>query len=514
MIQDNNRLSMNEWIAVGRSFPKIRANSMLIQDDSLPMLPKVTSTERPIKGKIEYRTRSSITSDLDIRIKGCIGKNLTSKGKQEQIESTSGSQFLKIDSEVKVLDSKPLNKDNKDDYSTYLGTSEVEKTIQQRLEEIKKIGGEVPVELRVDLFKSLLVIDQKSPESVLSKTLRDIFDLDLQFIKRTLQTKWKTKTEQAKKAIEKIDAFLQFQPLPEEMTFQEHTFYCFCFAVFMSNLDISDIENEINVQMMPFQKGMVKPEGKWTPKNELENQNYVKFICDVSDTGLAGIKDINQLTSMRVDNKTSRFCGVRLITVSCAEKVNFEGTEDYGSLTAFKHSFINAGFLKYAYQKNPKRYWECMENIGIMNEYIQMDPTIPEGGLLRAQVEGALFMWTHELTNSVFIHGWPWSFPKRPILLKGQYYTTPQMILKWSEKFIMVPSKFSKEISKDGELLHSFGIKMQGLTIKMSDQDRVKEIMRHLDFGFEYLEKNFGKLFGRQNNGGAITKNLTSFKSV
>lgn len=491
----------NDWEVI--EFP-ISTKEKINDDEKLQNLPQMYSdSTSSTPSENVSASCSSSPSNIDTRMMSVVENTKA----QFLVQSTELPKAFKLDeSEVKVVASNPICRTE---------SPLTEKTLLQKLEEIRKHEGSIPVpaDLRIDLFKTLLVVNPKLPERVPSKILREIYDLDLQFIRYALRNEWKTKTEEAEKALKNIYVFLSTNAPSEEMTFFEHSYYCFCFSSLMSGIEVCDLEKEYDTQMHTMLKGVVHPIGKWTPKTELEDQKYAKYICDVSSTGLASIPSMNHLASFRV-NQESPFCGVRLMAVACAENVGFDGIEDSGSLKVFKHDFIHAGFLKYAMQTNPKRFWDCMEKIGVMIESINADPNIPEGSLLRAQVEGAFFMWTHELTTSVFVHGWPRRFPKKQILLGGQYASVPQMLLRWSAKFKIIPGIFAKEINNEAEMLQSLGIEMQGLKddSKMSDHGRVKEIMRHLSPGYEYLDKNFGRLYGHQNSLVALFKRWIPFK--
>jgi hypothetical protein len=374
----------------------------------------------------------------------------------------------------------------------------VEGVFQKRLGEIKEKNRIVSSDLRLDVFKYLMYRDAVHPEKVCSPYVREFFNIDLDVMKRNLE-QWKNKSDLAQKALANIDAFLECREIPGEISFRDHAYYFFCLAAIISGIDPNDVDEEYNKQMHTMVKGVVHPSGEWTPRSEIENQDYAKFIFHVSKTGLASVNKVNEMNSLRL-NANSPFCAIRLVAVACAETVGFDGIEDCGALAVLIHDFIHAGFMKYAFHTNQERFIECLEKLGVMHEEIQRDPDLPQESILKKQVEAAFFMWTHELTTSIFVHGWPRRLPKSQPLLGGTYASAPQILLRWGAKFNLLPQIFAKEIETEMNILSSLGLELQGLTdSSMSEHDKIKEVMDHLNCGYAYLHTKFGEYYGHQN---------------
>jgi len=386
------------------------------------------------------------------------------------------------------------------DIATDSNVNAVEKIFLEKLDVLKNKRKAIPAELRLDVFKSLLKDEPEKPELVPSKIVRAFFDFDLSFVKQSLQG-WKIKTVQAQKALKNIQDFFAPRCISEEMSFKEHAYYCFCLSAFMSGINPEDLDREFDRELHTMVKGVIHPKqdkwNKWTLKNVVEDQSYAKFIFHVSGSGLARIQLLNYMASFRLEER-SKFCAVRLVAVPCAEEVGFDGIEDCGSIKVLIHDFIHAGFMKYAYETDPERYWEGLEKIGLMLEYIRQD--LADGSQLRNQVEAAFFMWSHELTTSVFVDGWPRSLPEPKWYYGGLYTSGPQILLRITSKINFIPELFAKEIENEEKLLQSLGMEIKGLEDdKMSEHEKVKEIMSLLDPGYKYLADHFKDFYGHRH---------------
>jgi hypothetical protein len=436
-----------------------------------------------------------------------VNKNLCKLTKPATLSpSATKTKLQKIeDFTEKAKSNQTVQNNGKVDYARLFNDPRItnknslETDIQIQLDELKKKKFAVPADLRLELFKHLMKTIPQTTERVPSKIVRMIFDYDLDYIISALQ-KWQTKPEQAKKALEKIEEFLKLQQLPDEMSFQEHAYYCFCLSALMSGTDLKDLDKEYDAQLHTMVRGVIHPEGKWSVKSVLEDQRYAKFIFHVSKKGLSTIPQNNYMTSFRIDENSS-FCSVRLVAVACDETVEFDGIEDCGSLKVLKHDFIHAGFLKYQFDTKPERYRDCLMKVGIMGEYIRNDPELKANKQLMQQVEAAFFMWNHELTTSIFVDGWPRHLPRRHYLLDGIYASTPQILLRAATKSsLSIPKLFAKEIECEEMILRSVGCTINGLDDpSMSDHDKVKEIMSQLHPGYQYLYEHFNDIYGARS---------------
>ena len=172
--------------------------------------------------------------------------------------------------------------------------------------------------------------------------------------------------------------------------------------------------------------------------------------------------------------------------------MGFDGIVDCGARALLKHDFIHAGFMKYALKANPKLYWELLEKVGVIGEKIKSDERLKTDPRLKAQVEGAFFMWTHELTTSIFVDGWPRSLPRQHWYLGGSYASRPQIFLRIAAKIGFIPPLFKNEIDVEAGMLQSLGLDMKGVdNPHISPHDKIKEVMNTLHPGYEYLADTF-----------------------
>lgn len=351
---------------------------------------------------------------------------------------------------------------------------------------IKNKRNIVPIDVRLMIFKTKIKENKERPEKIKSIIVRELLETDIQYIKKTIENKWKV---DGNDVLEKIDKYINEENIGEEIDFQQHSYYCYHISGLLSGLSIDEVRKRYDTQLKTMVKGVVHPHGKWTPKTEIENQTYAKYICHVSMTGLVSIKKVNETTALKIEEE---YMGIRILGVACAEKVGFDGIEDCGSVKVLEHDIIHSGFMKRSLQVNESLYWKKLAQIGYIYEKIQTDTQLSQNETLKSQVEAAFFMFTHELTTSVFVNGLPLSLPRKHLTLRNKYSNSPQCILKWASKLHIIPNLFVKEIETEQYMLNSLGLNILGLNNQnMSDNDKVKEIIDHLHHGYEYLNYNF-----------------------
>lgn len=409
----------------------------------------------------------------------------------KQINPVMGAQGISTVN-IEPIDQNAMNK---------LKQQKLEKLVQSNIAELKSKKAAFPADFRMELFKHILKSNPETPEAEPSKIIRMMFDFDVEYMQNSLK-KWKTKTEEAQKALSKIQEYIAGQTLPEEMTFQQHAHLCYCLSALMSGTEIKDLDEVCDTQLHTMVKGVIHPEGKWTPRTVLEKQRHAKFIFHISKTGLTSIPQINYSIFRRNESEDSPFISVQIGAVACDESPEFDGVKDCGSRRALEHDFIHAGFALYAFEENPEKYWDRLKKVGMMAEHIRNDPELVEGSLLWKQVHAAFFMWRHELTTSIFVAGWPRGLPEKHWFLHYSYGSAPQILLRALTKFPipLIPKLFSNEIETEQLLLKSVGCGLNGLNdSKMSDHGKVKEIMDTLNPGYEYLDKNFSYLYPRES---------------
>lgn len=373
-----------------------------------------------------------------------------------------------------------------------------------------KANQETPADLRFDLFKILMEKHDK-PEQAQYKIIRKVFDHDLEFLCQTLKIEWQDK-HRANLYLEKIDEFLSKIQINNTLSFQEHAFYTFCLSCIISNIELNQIQHEYEKQLETMVKVTVHPQGQWSIKAELENQNYAKYIFHISGDGLASIDLINRMTSHQVAS-TNHFWPVRLIGIACNEIVGFDGVENTGSLRVARHDFIHAGFLKRAFMNNPTEYWQTTKKIGSMWNQIEQDQQLSTNSDLKAKVWAAWFMWTHELTTSAFVDGWPRKLPTAKWYLKGKYSSSPQILLKIAAKIGYIPELFNNEIKTEQNILKHLGLNLKNSeSTQTSKNDQVKEIIELLSPGYEYLYTKFNSFYGSQSKFSVFTNRLKGIK--
>ncbi|WP_258957604.1 hypothetical protein [Legionella sainthelensi] len=356
-----------------------------------------------------------------------------------------------------------------------------------------------PLQKRVALFKNLMKEHPDiRPEVISSKSVRQMFDHDLAYVKQAL-TQWETYTERSQNARKNINAFFDNLELKETMSFAEHAYYCFCLSAFISGIEPEQLDMEYRKQLKTMVYGVVHPLGDWSIKTELENQDYSKFICHVSMSGLVKIEDINQMTSFRVDEQLP-FCGIRVLAVACGEHVSFDGvktmnvdgvTRETRSLEVLKHDLIHAGFLKRHYQKDVTDFWQRFTRVGLLFEQIYNDQKLQENSLLKNKVEAALFFFLHEHTTSIYVDGIPEKLPRKHLRVGNKYAMESQILLRAATKTHLTPTLFINEVEVELSILRSLKI------IDLSDEEinlyneheLVVMMMDALQEGYQYLSQ-------------------------
>lgn len=387
--------------------------------------------------------------------------------------------------------------------------------VREQLIELKANNEPVPAELRFKLLKYVLKLDRKHPEDVRTDILKEIFLHDKAFFINRVQG-WKDKIDERDQALRNIEEFFGDLVIPKKISFKQHAYYCFCLSAFASGKSIDELPEAYDKQLHTMVTGTIHPgdlpadseyaigdeDEKWSIKSEVENQFYAKYVFHVSGNGLAEVETLNQMTAFEIDEEDEEagYCCARLIAVPSDEDVGFDGIRAK-SLKVLKHDFIHSGFLKYAITHDPKRFFECLEKMAKINRGIQRDPELAANTVLKGEVQAGYFMWTHELTTSMFVHGWPRRLPKPHRVLGGQFASAPQMILRAAAKLNMIPELYKNEIVNEAGVLQSMGVDMQCLKedAEMTDHEKVKEVMAHLDNGYRYLNEKFGELYGHQS---------------
>ena len=219
------------------------------------------------------------------------------------------------------------------------------------------------------------------------------------------------------------------------MSFQQHAHLCYCLSALISGTEIKDLDEVCDTQLHTMVRGVIHPEGKWTPNTVLEKQRHAKFIFHISKTGLTSIPQINYSIFRRNESEDSPFISVQIGAVACDESPELDSVKDCGSRRALEHDFIHAGFALYAFEENPEKYWDRLKKVGLMAEHIRNDPELVEGSTLWRQVHAAFFMWRHELTTSIFVAGWPRGLPEKHWFLHNSYGNAPQILLRAITKF-------------------------------------------------------------------------------
>jgi hypothetical protein len=128
-------------------------------------------------------------------------------------------------------------------------------------------------------------------------------------------------------------------------------------------------------------------------------------------------------------------------------------------------------------------------------------------------------MWTHELTTSVFVDGFPRKLPSPSHLYGGLYSSLPQKILRLTTKFCITPSVFSKEVSNEASILESLGISLENGNGKLvcdreDGHEKIKSIMNILDIGYKYLYDNFNDYYGSRTYFNVFTNRILNKAKV
>ncbi len=374
--------------------------------------------------------------------------------------------------------------------------------IEKKIAELASKSRPFPVEMRIRVFTSLLQLTPNNPESVATTVVRRMFDYDLLFVQEVLKN-WQLYRDRAKQALANIAQFFATIELKDVISFQEHAYYCFCIAALVSGVEIKDLEKEYKKPIKTMVTGVVHPIGEWSIHSELTQQNYAKYICHVSKTGLVSIKDINKMSNFRV-NKQAQFSGIRMLAIACDEEVEFDGVKEMKvdgvkretrCLEILKHDFIHAGFLKRHYQRDAADYWRRFQQVGEIYEQICEDAKLVEKPELQKMVEVAWFFWFHELTTSIYVDGIPETFPQKHVRAHNEFASEPQILLRLAAKFKVFPALFRNEVDVEADMFKSLRIELEGNKADsgFTPHKRVKEMMSCLDLGYEYLDQQFAK---------------------
>lgn len=409
-------------------------------------------------------------------------------------------------------------------HSVFTGHDGLLQEVKLQLIQLKAKNEPVPADLRFKILKYVLKLDRQNPEDVRTEILKEIFLHDQAYFISKIQG-WHEKIDERDQALSNIGLFFGQLLIPNKISFKQHAYYCFCLSAFASGKTIDEIPEAYDKQLHTMVMGTIHPgslpadseyalgdeDEKWSIKSEVENQFYAKYVFHVSGNGLADVETLNEMTAFEIDetDDSAGYCCARLIAVPCDEDVGFDGIKSK-SLKVLKHDFIHSGFLKYAITHDRNRYFECLEKMAKISRGIQRDPELAANPVLKGEVQAAYFMWTHELTTSMFVHGWPRRLPKQHTVLGGQFASAPQMILRLAAKLNMIPELYKNEIVNEAGVLQSVGVEMQTLQSdnEMTDHDKIKEVMGHLDNGYRYLHEKFGELYGHQSWYGAFAERM------
>ncbi|WP_131778084.1 hypothetical protein [Legionella bozemanae] len=388
--------------------------------------------------------------------------------------------------------------------------------IEERLENIiaKKVA--VSAQLRFDLFKLLVAEDAVFPEKIHLKIIRRIFDHDLQFAK-TIISGWENK-ERANSILRNIETHFSQVNLPEEMNFFEHSYYCYILSAIMSGIALESLEKEYQKQINTMVYGVVHPYGEWTIKTEFENQNYSKFICHVSKTGLSTIQQLNDMTVFRV-NSNADFIGLRMLALPCHEHPEFDGVKEMvvdgkkqavQALQVLIHDLIHAAFLRRHLEKDPVDFRQRFNTMGVLFERVKNDSGLQKNKQLNNLVTLALYFNFHEFTTSIFVDGIPHTLPRRHFRAHGKYANEPQLTLRLAEKLHLHTGLFQREVDVETSAFKAVGIELDETK---SSHQRVIEMMDALDPAFQYLVENYAEFYNvkSQNWAFALFKRETGY---
>jgi hypothetical protein len=365
--------------------------------------------------------------------------------------------------------------------------------------------------IRLNLFIAYIYVDPDSPEKVKSHLLRDIFVYDLFYFKRTVAG-WGDEKAASVKALENIEAFFDKVDFEQPMSFQQHAYYCFCLSAFASGVTLDNLDTAYDRQLKPMVIGTIHPKGKWSIKEEINNQYYCKYLYHVSESGLVDILTVNRSVAfcVQIDN-LDRYYTIGFIAAACGKNLEFDGiktrvaedAEDAEgdkctSLCVQRHDYIHRGFAKYAVLNDPNHYYDCIRKLAEINKKIEEDNELYRDKTKFGEVQAAFFMWTHELTTSMFVHGWGRRLPKTHLTLHGEYASAPQMLLRFAAKINFIPKLFSNEIRNEVSVLQSLGVDCN-IGEDMTPHEQIKKVMHHLSSGYQYLNEKFSDLYGHQN---------------
>lgn len=363
-----------------------------------------------------------------------------------------------------------------------------------------------PVESRFNLFIALAQKNPLAPETVVSDALAHIFIHDLYVFKATLAS-WARKKELAASALLYISEFFANIDLTQPISFQQHAYYCFVLSAFASGVIPLNLATAYDRQLQPMVTGTIYPKGKWSIKEEIENQYYAKLLYHVSENGIVEVPMFNRTAafSVTVSGKVYYY-SVGIIAAACGETLEFDGVTkrvakdatgaECTSLCVQNHDYIHRGFAKYAVMHDSERYWQCITKLAIMHAGIEADAELKRSRVKYGQVQAAYFMWTHELTTSAFVHGFARRLPSERSFFGGQRASAPQMLLRFASK-IYIPELFAKEIANEASILQSLGVPCLQ-NPNMSSHEQIKEVMEHLSHGYQYLHEHFSELYGHQ----------------
>lgn len=372
-------------------------------------------------------------------------------------------------------------------------------------------------EKRIEIMEFIMKSTHNNLEHIKLVSIKLMFDYDLAYMKNIVSN-WKNKNR-ANAIIININNFIDcqidFQIYHEKMSFYEHAVFFAKLAILISTISTNtneiskiDLDTKYDHKIKTIVKHVIHPLGHWSVKNELENQYYAKFIFHISKTGLLRVQTMNKTCCMRI-SCNNKFIPIRLIAVPCDEIVGYDGIENSGAYKVLTHDLIHAGFLRYHYDRDRNDFMDKVEKIGVIYETYMSDNNIDKK--TKNIIQASFFMWTHELTTSVFVDGFPEKIPTPSMLYNGLSGSLPQKLLRLTAKFGIIPSTFSKEINIEASLLESLGIAIgETNVIDQNEHEKIKEIMNILDIGYKYLYNNFNDYYGSRSHLNVLTNRIIS----
>lgn len=352
-------------------------------------------------------------------------------------------------------------------------------------ESLQSIDTESPCSLNIKLnyLEHLYKINENQPEKIKTDIINFFFDIDSKFILQVLSKEWINKKSLAENYIKEITEYLEKYVKNNEMSFEEYNIHCYYLSGFISGLSKEEIDIRIDKQLKTMVKGVICPSGIWTPKHEIENQFYAKYIFQVSKSGFQTIDNLNKCTSYEINGK---FVPIRIIGLACSEVVSYDGIYDCGSLEFLEHDFIHSGFVRVSYECDKELHFKKLNQIGTMHKHYNEE--LKNNKLLLTQVKLAFFMFTHELTTSIFVTGWPLKLPRKHLTIGLKYSSKPQILLKYATKIKYVPSIFKNEVEHEYELIKYLKLEKED---NLNEDKKIDLILKHLDKGYEYLNNTF-----------------------